>query len=511
MDFEAANRNEMGRIASRSANLVGESGGGGVDVGDPSSPGADPLTVSDISKARGGFSKPLNSSLFNPSCKNEEEVVINSLLALSGPPSKKCQEPSWMISQTISSSASLSSPEVDSIDDKSMGCRPIPFSHASQQFSNTNFIVSDCLSSITQYDIDAVGVFEREWKAGLEKEKDAKSSSCEVALDVGGEMLSSSPILQNGNQGDVQIMKQQLSPDSYRAFEALFSLGKEDPSSIELGSSLPYSPLNDSDVCRSYSTVVSTTSEYLSCSCSSSSQVVKGANFRAPSAIETLELVATSAAHGFDFSTPPDTTSGRSGMNTRRVPPKKSPKAQKAKKTRKSIISARIRRSAGSLRPSKGPDQGPVATGLLVLGEGLVKCNCRKSMCLKLYCECFQRQVYCNGCNCSDCRNIAEHESDREGAVKNCLARNKDAFSCKFAKHSAGGDVHKAGCNCRKSACLKRYCECFQGGTVCSTKCRCEGCENYEGSGSRALLVSVKAKRRKIMPAAALLGAKGGV
>ncbi len=510
MDFESANRNETGRIASKSVNLAEENGGAGVDVGDPSSPGANLLTVNDI-KTGVGFSNLLNPSLFNPSCKMEEEVVINSLLALSGLPSKHCQEPSLMISQMIPSSSSLSSSEMDSSDDKSMSCRPIPFSHASKQFINTNSIFSDIPSSIASYDTDAIRGFEREWKADLEKGKGAISSSCESALDTGWERQSSSTILENGNQGNVQIMKQQLSPDSYRAFQALFRIGKEDPSSIELGPSLPYSPpLNDSDTCRSCTTDVSTTEEYLNSS-SFSPEVVKEVNFRAPSAIETLELVATSAAHGFNFSTPPDTTSGRSGINTRRIPPKKSPKDQKAKKTRKGIISARIGCSAGSLRPSKGPDQGPVATRLLALGEGLVKCNCRKSMCLKLYCECFQRQVYCNGCNCSDCRNIAEHENDREDAVKNCLTRNKRAFSCKFAKHSAGGDVHKAGCNCKKSACLKRYCECFQEGIFCSVKCRCEGCSNYEGSKSRALLVSVKAKRRKIKHAAALLGGKGGV
>ena len=34
------------------------------------------------------------------------------------------------------------------------------------------------------------------------------------------------------------------------------------------------------------------------------------------------------------------------------------------------------------------------------------------------------------------------------------------------------------GCKCRKTHCLKRYCECFIRGKKCTSHCRCEGCEN---------------------------------
>ena len=34
-----------------------------------------------------------------------------------------------------------------------------------------------------------------------------------------------------------------------------------------------------------------------------------------------------------------------------------------------------------------------------------VPCNCKKSRCLKLYCECFAADSYCHGCHCQSCMN----------------------------------------------------------------------------------------------------------
>ncbi|CAN0034366.1 unnamed protein product, partial [Ectocarpus sp. 12 AP-2014] len=108
-------------------------------------------------------------------------------------------------------------------------------------------------------------------------------------------------------------------------------------------------------------------------------------------------------------------------------------------------------------------------------------CNCKKSKCLKLYCECFQRQQYCNGCNCVECLNTERTEDLRQLAIQGTIERNPQAFVSKFERR-AGKRSHNAGCNCKKSACLKKYCECFQAGVACGTNCKCVNCKNYEGA-----------------------------
>lgn len=35
-------------------------------------------------------------------------------------------------------------------------------------------------------------------------------------------------------------------------------------------------------------------------------------------------------------------------------------------------------------------------------------------------------------------------------------------------------------CKCKRSRCLKKYCECFEAGKACSDMCSCVGCENTQ-------------------------------
>ena len=82
-----------------------------------------------------------------------------------------------------------------------------------------------------------------------------------------------------------------------------------------------------------------------------------------------------------------------------------------------------------------------------------IKCNCKKSGCLKKYCECYKEGRACQGCNCTGCENLVSHR----------VSPNK-------ASH--------IGCNCKRSGCNKKYCECFQRGEKCGDSCKCEKCQN---------------------------------
>ena len=98
--------------------------------------------------------------------------------------------------------------------------------------------------------------------------------------------------------------------------------------------------------------------------------------------------------------------------------------------------------AAAYLSQTIGPKGG---RGGLIYSDGKLTtrktcCNCKKSHCLKLYCECFSNKTYCGGCNCINCLNTRENEAIREKAMQATLDRNPIAFDPKITQ--AEGLVH---------------------------------------------------------------------
>ena len=102
-------------------------------------------------------------------------------------------------------------------------------------------------------------------------------------------------------------------------------------------------------------------------------------------------------------------------------------------------------------------------------------CRCKKSNCMKLYCDCFANGEKCIGCNCINCSNVIGNDINIKKVYDEVVGKNPISMKLNLQKESKTN-----GCNCSKSNCLKKYCECFKAGLKCSKACRCKTCDNID-------------------------------
>ncbi|KAG0538445.1 hypothetical protein BDA96_03G236600 [Sorghum bicolor] len=102
-----------------------------------------------------------------------------------------------------------------------------------------------------------------------------------------------------------------------------------------------------------------------------------------------------------------------------------------------------------------------------------------KNECLKclnfllVQCQCFFCEWFCSDdCKCEGCWNRVDRRILVEEHAE--LRLNTKPGACQ-------------GCTCKKSGCKKDYCEFFKNQVACTVSCKCQGCENSQGTGRRGL------------------------
>ena len=94
-------------------------------------------------------------------------------------------------------------------------------------------------------------------------------------------------------------------------------------------------------------------------------------------------------------------------------------------------------------------------------------CNCKRSACLKLYCECFARNAAAcsTACRCSGCKN-RDGLPERDSAIHRMQAKHRGKAFDRASR------VAFNGCNCLKG-CKNAHCVCRRIGRACTPTCHC--------------------------------------
>lgn len=88
-------------------------------------------------------------------------------------------------------------------------------------------------------------------------------------------------------------------------------------------------------------------------------------------------------------------------------------------------------------------------------------CYCKRSRCIKLYCECYNRGKRCGkDCKCTNCKSSELSKQVLEHARLNFEKKKESSV-----------------CNCKKG-CNSSHCECYKLGNFCGSRCKCISCGN---------------------------------
>ncbi|GFP93185.1 protein tesmin/tso1-like cxc 2 [Phtheirospermum japonicum] len=123
--------------------------------------------------------------------------------------------------------------------------------------------------------------------------------------------------------------------------------------------------------------------------------------------------------------------------------------------------------------------------------DRLKKCNCKKTQCLKRYCDCFAAGMYCAKlCSCQGCFNTPEYEDTVDDKRQEIESRNVPKIKPHIISppEDGGLGLYKSSpkidrdgckrCHCKKNRCLNLYCVCFAAETYCEKSCACKECYN---------------------------------
>ena len=178
-----------------------------------------------------------------------------------------------------------------------------------------------------------------------------------------------------------------------------------------------------------------------------------------------------------------------------------------------------IHNSKSKQKPLKNSEQANSnigsTTNMSSTDRAISRCTCKNSNCLKFYCECFANGRFCENCLCINCKNTQEYKDLRLEKYNLIISRNPKAIQ------KINSTKRSWTCKCRNSNCSKKYCDCFQNGRSCTSKCKCINClnkningnKNKNNGGEKKIkrirgmkkdkinkLISKRIKRQKIIP-----------